>query len=448
MPTGGTANQVLSKIDGTDYNTRWATVSGVPAGGNAGQMLAKQSGNNYDDIWVNPPPTALLGQLLTSKQSTAEGAANGDWGGGTGSVYGSAYAHSGSGSWGVTLASGNNGVYARMNGAAQNFLAHPGDTIAVSGWVYATAAHWVQMKVDMYLGTVYATTVAVGTTTTPGTWAQITGTITVPAGADRVQLVLGANTSDGWSAGDNIYFDDLSFVHNLAAVPVLTGGTTGQIIVKDSATDFDVSWQSGLPLSPITTVTDCNLMTTAGLYWAQSGTATKQPTGGGSWHIWVYQAQDNPQIVTQVAVRATTSAASSAVNMYQRNGNAGTYTPWIPVLSDTGWKTLPLASGYQAYSGNTPQYRVLNGVVYYRGQVAPTSGNFIVQSVAIVAALPAEAQATIAGSGYLIQSAATSSASIPCRIYLAASNTAVITVQLTTSGAVYVDLAGLIYPLG
>ena len=29
VPTGGTANQVLSKIDGTDYNTQWSSALSV-----------------------------------------------------------------------------------------------------------------------------------------------------------------------------------------------------------------------------------------------------------------------------------------------------------------------------------------------------------------------------------------------------------------------------------
>jgi hypothetical protein len=36
VPAGGTAGQILSKIDGTDYNTQWATIieSGANANGN------------------------------------------------------------------------------------------------------------------------------------------------------------------------------------------------------------------------------------------------------------------------------------------------------------------------------------------------------------------------------------------------------------------------------
>lgn len=82
FPTGGTAGQSLQKIDATDYNTQWATIpagatgatgatgaqgiqgatgatgaagangEGVPVGGTAGQVLAKIDGTNYNTEWV------------------------------------------------------------------------------------------------------------------------------------------------------------------------------------------------------------------------------------------------------------------------------------------------------------------------------------------------------------------------------------------------------------
>ena len=53
VPVGGTAGQVLSKIDGTDYNTEWRDVHEVPAGGTTGQVLGKASGTDYDVQWQN-----------------------------------------------------------------------------------------------------------------------------------------------------------------------------------------------------------------------------------------------------------------------------------------------------------------------------------------------------------------------------------------------------------
>ncbi|HMR90122.1 MAG TPA: hypothetical protein PKD51_18300 [Saprospiraceae bacterium] len=48
VPTGGTANQVLTKVDGTDYNTQWSTPSG--GADNLGNHTATQNLNmaNFD----------------------------------------------------------------------------------------------------------------------------------------------------------------------------------------------------------------------------------------------------------------------------------------------------------------------------------------------------------------------------------------------------------------
>lgn len=42
---------------------------------------------------------------------------------------------------------------------------------------------------------------------------------------------------------------------------------------------------------------------------------------------------------------------------------------WPPVVEDTGWLNLSLASGASVVDGLTPQYRRKNGVVYLRGRV-------------------------------------------------------------------------------
>ena len=58
VPVGGTAGQILSKVDGTDYNTEWVDApsgSGVPAGGTTGQVLTKTSNTDGDATWANSP---------------------------------------------------------------------------------------------------------------------------------------------------------------------------------------------------------------------------------------------------------------------------------------------------------------------------------------------------------------------------------------------------------
>lgn len=78
VPAGGTAGQVLGKIDSTDYNVTWVNQTGgggnVPAGGATGQVLAKSTDADYQTEWVNQtgglPEGGTVGQVLAKK--TAE----------------------------------------------------------------------------------------------------------------------------------------------------------------------------------------------------------------------------------------------------------------------------------------------------------------------------------------------------------------------------------------
>lgn len=80
IPAGGTAGQVLGKIDGTDYNVTWVNQTGgeggnVPAGGTTGQVLAKSTNADYQTEWINQtgglPEGGTVGQVVTK---TADGA--------------------------------------------------------------------------------------------------------------------------------------------------------------------------------------------------------------------------------------------------------------------------------------------------------------------------------------------------------------------------------------
>ena len=84
IPSGGTAGQVLGKVDGTDYNVQWVDQTGgggtpgpegpqgpkgdpgpqgpkgdpgpgVAAGGTAGQVLSKVDETDYNTKWIDPP---------------------------------------------------------------------------------------------------------------------------------------------------------------------------------------------------------------------------------------------------------------------------------------------------------------------------------------------------------------------------------------------------------
>lgn len=117
----------------------------------------------------------------------------------------------------------------------------------------------------------------------------------------------------------------------------------------------------------------------------------------------------------------------------------------VTIGGDTGWVNVPLASGYTTSGGLTPQYRVKNGIVYFRGQVQPSSGTFSTSTVAISSPLPSAYWP--GGSGYAMATAVTSSSAIQARLYVPASS-GILTVGFSATGASYVDLSALSYPLG
>ena len=52
VPIGGTLGQVLSKIDGIDYNTEWRDTHELPAGGLTGDVITKTTDADYDYDWA------------------------------------------------------------------------------------------------------------------------------------------------------------------------------------------------------------------------------------------------------------------------------------------------------------------------------------------------------------------------------------------------------------
>lgn len=56
---------------------------------------------------------------------------------------------------------------------------------------------------------------------------------------------------------------------------------------------------------------------------------------------------------------------------------------------DTGWVDITLNTGFAAGSGASPQVRRIGKVVYVRGQVTPSSGNFATGTDLVVGTIPA-----------------------------------------------------------
>jgi hypothetical protein len=77
VPTGGTAGQILSKVDATAYNTAWiaapAATNGLPTGGTTGQFLTKSGATAYAAGWTTAytvPTGGTTGQVLTKSSAT------------------------------------------------------------------------------------------------------------------------------------------------------------------------------------------------------------------------------------------------------------------------------------------------------------------------------------------------------------------------------------------
>jgi hypothetical protein len=78
VPTGGTAGQMLAKIDSTNYNTQWVTPPAVPVGGTTGQVLTKINATDYNANWQTPatPITPGLVPIIPTSVTTVSGSAS------------------------------------------------------------------------------------------------------------------------------------------------------------------------------------------------------------------------------------------------------------------------------------------------------------------------------------------------------------------------------------
>jgi hypothetical protein len=69
---GGTAGQVLAKINSTDYNTQWTTPSGGSGDDNITVGTVEPSSPAIDDIWIDTTPTVAGAAVVASYLGTAK----------------------------------------------------------------------------------------------------------------------------------------------------------------------------------------------------------------------------------------------------------------------------------------------------------------------------------------------------------------------------------------
>lgn len=189
VPAGGAADQILAKTSSTDYATAWIDPpSTLPPGGLTGQFLAKHTDTDFDAEWVTPPTEAtrwytnvgVPGMLFNDGDFYLNGS-NGDVYQQISSVW--TFSANIRGAQGVAGTNGTNG----QNGTTW----YSGSGVPSSG---------TGVNGDFYIR--FAT-------------------------GDYYQKASGT-----WSIVGNI----------TPSLP--TGGTSGQVLTKNSSTNFDASWQT------------------------------------------------------------------------------------------------------------------------------------------------------------------------------------------------------------
>ena len=303
VPTGGTANQVLAKVDGTDYTTQWITPSSgttLPTQtGNEGKVLTTD-GSNLS--WGTPNATPSQLEVFTTASgakayriferdtnnygtlgndavdlsySDQNGSNNGATGNGT---FTAGYNNKASADGAVALGALNNasGLTSTALGVANTAS---GQAATVSGF-QNTASGGASTAMGFAVNAIGDGSVALGAylnARSPGEIVVGTGnTDYVPAdssvfnSADRAFVVgigeVGLGTVTSRKDGLIVYKDGTLALDKLASAPAITqdrlyvlndklqyngteigqdlptGGTTGQVLAKVDGTDFNTAW--------------------------------------------------------------------------------------------------------------------------------------------------------------------------------------------------------------
>jgi hypothetical protein len=445
LPTGGTTGQSLVKASNTDQDVTWQTIAG---GGNTKQVPSKWNATVVTTSQNLAADTSYLVSLTADANLTLPSAP----------PAGTAIS--------IVRIDSTSAICALLRSGTDN-IRLPGTAGYFSSW--ALPASLLDTLVTLvYDGTGYWVVDSVAQLPSGGSTGQVltktsnssyaTGWSTPAAGAPTTRQI---NTTPPLSGGGDLSADrTLAVTVGTAANTVAAGndtrflpagGTTNQIIVKNSATNFDVSWADQVDtILPADSRVNADLITSYPLGLSLMViTAAGAASGGwpGGYSAQVLTIQSANDRISQWWFRGTSTSGNQQV-MYRQGGTGG-WTSWQMTTQDTGWKALPIASGYAAYTNTpAPAYRILNGVVYYRGQIGKTDGTaFTGTGFTAVTALPAEAQPTLATGGYVLCAIATSSVSITARAYIGASTLTNITINMSATGAVYIDLSSFSYPL-
>ena len=199
LPTGGVANQILTKMSDKEFDAAWKTLKGLlPSGGTAGQILTKSNANDYVVGWTTPDSS---GKLPT--------------GGSAGQVLVKNAAADFDASWATKY-------FVPTGGSTDQVLAKSSDTNGALKWI-------TPKKGDTLPTGGAAGTVLTKESSANGDWSWKAQTGVLPTGGTTGQILQKSSSANYAAAWVNGYL-------------VPSGGKAGQVLMKDTATAGDVSW--------------------------------------------------------------------------------------------------------------------------------------------------------------------------------------------------------------
>ena len=215
---------------------------GVATGGTTGQVLAKKSNTNYDTEWINPTSggtvSVNVGETLTGEPGTNASVTNS--GDETNVVLNFTIPRGKTGPQGPQGADGKTGPQGpagpgvAAGGTTGQVLAKKSNTNYDTEWINPTSGGTVSVNVGETLTGEPGTNASV---TNSGDETNVVLNFTIPRGKTGPQGPQGADGKTG--------------PQGPAGPGVAAGGTTGQVLVKKSNTNYDTEWINPLPYVPI-----------------------------------------------------------------------------------------------------------------------------------------------------------------------------------------------------
>lgn len=365
LPAGGSASQVLSKIDGTDYNTQWTPTASapttsaliirdsagraqvqdpaaaqditskqyvdghdMPSAGSTGQALIKASASNYATQWATIQAARSTGATILGATTVAAGTSN---------VINLAASL---GNVPITLPTGPplGTVISFIRIDNNQFTSTPQITAGGGDTIGDSSPYVLSMRSALLTLTYLNATWYPALTFSGGS-----GMLGATANPSFNPSLMSRDVNGRSQVQDPSAAQDIASKNYVDVRAIDPGGTAGQFFGKNTATDYDASWLSGLPQSAIPT-TNLNTALAPGFYWMPT-TGTNGPVASRAYHVWTYAASDTATNVVQVAMRATAGVTAASNEMWQRTGSGGNWSPWVNIVGG--------GSYFESYNGGT-----------------------------------------------------------------------------------------------